>query len=143
METNPTKMNDTPEPAARPETGGAKAESAEEGPSSSPSQPTTQPASPVAAVETPAERPSFFERLAGLFRHRNGSSLREEIADALAETAADAESFSPGERAMLHNILRLREVRVEDVMIPRADIEAVEIGITLGELLTVFEQSGH
>ena len=28
-------------------------------------------------------------------------------------------------------------------MIPRADIEAVEIGITLGELLTVFEQSGH
>ena len=44
---------------------------------------------------------------------------------------------------MLHNILRLREVRVEDVMIPRADIEAVEIGTSLGELMTVFEQSGH
>ena len=44
---------------------------------------------------------------------------------------------------MLNNILRLREVRVEDVMVPRADIEAVEIGTTLGELLTVFEQSGH
>ena len=28
---------------------------------------------------------------------------------------------------MLNNILRLREVRVEDVMVPRADIEAVEI----------------
>src|SRR5262249_41893806 len=35
------------------------------------------------------------------------------------------------------------EVRVEDVMVPRADIEAVEISITLGELLNVFEQSGH
>jgi len=143
METNPTTMNETPEPAARPETGGAKAESAEEGPSSSPNQSPPQSAPLPMAVEATAERPSFFERLAGLFRHRNGSSLREEIADALAETAADAESFSPGERAMLNNILRLREVRVEDVMIPRADIEAVEIGTTLGELLTVFEQSGH
>ena len=28
-------------------------------------------------------------------------------------------------------------------MVPRADIEAVEIDTTLGELLTVFEQSGH
>ena len=44
---------------------------------------------------------------------------------------------------MLHNILRLREVRVEDVMIPRADIEAVEINTKLGDLMVVFEQSGH
>ena len=132
-------MNDSPEPAARPETGGARAESAEEGPSSSPSQSTPEPA----ASEAPASRTTFLERLTNLFRHRNGSSLREEIEDALAETDADAESFSPGERAMLNNILRLREVRVEDVMIPRADIEAVELDTTLGDLLTVFEQSGH
>jgi CBS domain containing-hemolysin-like protein len=44
---------------------------------------------------------------------------------------------------MLNNILRLREVRVDDVMVPRADIEAVEIGTTLGELLAVFRKSGH
>ncbi|RUV29419.1 hemolysin family protein, partial [Mesorhizobium sp. M5C.F.Ca.IN.020.32.2.1] len=74
---------------------------------------------------------------------RNGASLREEIADALAETASDAGAFSPGERAMLNNILRLREVRVEDVMVPRADIEAVEITTNLGDLLGLFEQSGH
>ena len=116
-----------------------KPDKTEEGPSPSPSQ-STQPA---AAVETPAERPSFFGRLAGFFKQRNGTSLREDIADALAETDTDGGSFSPGERAMLNNILRLREVRVEDVMVPRADIEAVEIGTTLGELLTVFEQSGH
>jgi CBS domain containing-hemolysin-like protein len=79
----------------------------------------------------------------GLFRQRNGTSLREEIADALAETASDAGAFSPGERAMLNNILRLREVRVDDVMVPRADIEAVEITTTLGDLLGLFEQSGH
>ena len=44
---------------------------------------------------------------------------------------------------MLNNILRFREVRVEDVMVPRADIEAVEINTTLGALMNLFEQSGH
>jgi len=85
--------------------------------------------------------PSIFQRFAGLLRPRNGSSLREDLTDALSETTA--EEFSPAERAMLKNILRLREIRVEDVMIPRGDVEAIEITSTLGELLTLFEKSGH
>jgi len=132
-------MNDSPEPAARPETGGANAEKTEDGPSSSPGQSVVS----NQTAETAYPRSSFLDRLTGLFRHRNGSNLRDEIADALAENEAGQGSFSPNERAMLHNILRLREVRVEDVMIPRADIEAVEINVTLGDLLNVFEQSGH
>ena len=131
-------MNDIPETAVRPEPAGARTtgDDAEEGPS-----PST--AYPAPSSDASSDRHSFFERLAGLFRPRNGSSLRDEIADALAETAADAESFSPGERAMLHNILRLREVRVEDVMVPRADVKAVEINTRLGDLMVMFEQSGH
>jgi CBS domain containing-hemolysin-like protein len=85
--------------------------------------------------------PSLFQRFTGLFGSRGGSSLREDLTDALAEAAAA--DFSPGERAMLKNILRLREVRVEDVMIPRGDIEAVELTSTLGDLLALFEKSGH
>jgi CBS domain containing-hemolysin-like protein len=85
--------------------------------------------------------PTLFQRFTGLFGSRGGSSLREDLTDALAEAAAA--DFSPGERAMLKNILRLREVRVEDVMIPRGDIEAVELTSTLGDLLALFEKSGH
>ena len=51
--------------------------------------------------------------------------------------------FSPQERAMLTNILALRERRVEDVMVPRADIIAVQQDISLGELIKVFESAGH
>jgi CBS domain containing-hemolysin-like protein len=136
-------MNDKPETAARPEAGSATkpSDTTEEG--SSPSTITGGPASGSIASEPSPAGPSLFERVLGLFRQRNGTSLREEIAGALAETTSDAESFSPGERAMLNNILRLREVRVEDVMVPRADIEAVEITTTLGDLLGLFEQSGH
>jgi CBS domain containing-hemolysin-like protein len=131
-------MNDKAEIAARPEAGSVikASEQSEDDPG-----PSTAPGH--GAVEHLSAGPSLFQRVLGLFRQRNGTSLREEIADALAETASDAGAFSPGERAMLNNILRLREVRVEDVMVPRADIEAVEITTTLGDLLGLFEQSGH
>lgn len=98
---------------------------------------------PQSTPARPAPRPSLFEGLIQFFRSRNGTSLREDLADALAEAAPDAASFSPAERAMLNNILRLREVRVEDVMIPRTDVEAIEIGTPLGEVMELFEQSGH
>jgi CBS domain containing-hemolysin-like protein len=59
-------------------------------------------------------------------------------------TAEQPESgFSPAEAAMLKNILGLRECRIESVMIPRADIVAVQQDIALGELLRVFEVAGH
>jgi CBS domain containing-hemolysin-like protein len=69
--------------------------------------------------------------------------LREDLADALMTNAAGDDAFSADERAMLHNILRFREVRVEDVMVPRADIEAVDQNITIGELMILFEESGR
>src|SRR5579863_972312 len=51
--------------------------------------------------------------------------------------------FSPEEAAMLKNILGLRETRIEGIMVPRADIVAVQRDITLGDLLKVFEVAGH
>jgi CBS domain containing-hemolysin-like protein len=44
---------------------------------------------------------------------------------------------------MLQNILGLRERRVADVMVPRADIIAVKQEIALGELMKVFANAGH
>ncbi|MCO5732624.1 hemolysin family protein [Rhizobium sp. SSA_523] len=86
---------------------------------------------------------SFWSRAIRLLRPAQGERLREDLADALLTDTAVSSAFSPEERAMLHNILRFREVRVEDIMIPRADIEAVEMSMTLGELLIYFEETGR
>src|ERR1700746_1303018 len=62
----------------------------------------------------------------------------------LVLTAEPAQSdFSPEEAAMLKNILGLRETRIERIMVPRADIVAVQQDITLAELVKVFEVAGH
>ncbi|AJY47355.1 hemolysin family protein [Martelella endophytica] len=77
---------------------------------------------------------------------RNGhgaSRLREDLEDALSTDNSGDNDFSPEERAMLNNILSFREVRVEDVMVPRADIDAIDQSISVGELLLVFENCGH
>ena len=84
----------------------------------------------------------WLARLFGI-RKRGVSSLRADLADALSGDATGLHAFSDEEKLMLNNILRLRDVRVEDLMVPRADIEAVEINISLGELLKLFEESGH
>ncbi|PST27083.1 HlyC/CorC family transporter [Mesorhizobium plurifarium] len=99
--------------------------------------------STAARFEGSKSTSSFWSRAARLLRGASPSSLREDLADALMTDADGNAAFSPEERAMLNNILRFREVRVEDVMVPRADIEAVDQNITIGELMVLFEESGR
>ncbi len=51
--------------------------------------------------------------------------------------------FSPEEAVMLKNILGLRETRIERIMVPRADIVAVQQDIGLGDLVKVFQVAAH
>jgi len=93
-------------------------------------------------TETASSGESWWWRFFG--RKRNTRpNIREDLSDALTQQGSAEGDFSPEEKQMLHNILRLQDVRVEDLMIPRAEIEAVELQTTLGELLMLFESSGH
>lgn len=86
----------------------------------------------------------FWHRLKrAIFGRSDAESLREDISKALKNSGDLDSAFSADERAMLDNILLMREVRVQKVMVPRAEIEAVDRSITLGDLLTFFESSGH
>jgi CBS domain containing-hemolysin-like protein len=70
------------------------------------------------------------------------TTIRADLKGVL-EDGGGATDFSPTERRMLQNILALRERRIADVMVPRADIVAVQREISLGELMKVFESAGH
>jgi CBS domain containing-hemolysin-like protein len=83
----------------------------------------------------------MMERLRGLLG-LSGASIRDDIEDAL-DDASLADDFSPQERAMLKNVLGLHEIRVRDVMVPRADIISVAIDISLAEVLVTFRTAGH
>jgi CBS domain containing-hemolysin-like protein len=70
-------------------------------------------------------------------------SMRADLKDVLDAMSPGETGFSPEESRMLKNILALRERRVGDVMIPRADIIAVQQDIHIGDLVRVFEGAAH
>ncbi|MFM2278784.1 MAG: hypothetical protein RLZZ444_1015 [Pseudomonadota bacterium] len=91
---------------------------------------------------TTVPRQSLWARAARFLKPHSAHSLREDLADALAEDGGSV-GFTPVERALLNNILRFREVRVEDIMVPRAEIEAVDENISIGELMMLFHETGR
>ena len=76
-------------------------------------------------------------------------SLRDSIAE-LVQEAAD-EKPAPGElpeldrheRALIANVLRLRATTADDVMVPRADIIAMSVDVTLEQALEQIRTEGH
>ena len=70
------------------------------------------------------------------------TSIRSDLKTLLDGAAIEA-GFSPEESRMIKNILSLRERRLDDLMVPRADIVAVQQDIPLGELVKVFENAAH
>ena len=90
---------------------------------------------------TGADKPGLFDRLRALFG-MHGASVREDIEDALEGSCTSAD-FTPQERLILKNVLSLHDLRVADVMVPRADIVSVQTDATLGEVLSIFRTAGH
>lgn len=71
------------------------------------------------------------------------TSLRESLEDVIEHHEAEAGDISPEERSMLLNILDFGAIRVDDVMVPRADIVAVEDTLSLEQIISVFQEAGH
>jgi CBS domain containing-hemolysin-like protein len=71
---------------------------------------------------------------------RSGS-LRADLENVLETSPPDGNGFTVVERAMLRNVLDLRERRIADVMVQRADIIAVKQDIALGDLMKLFESA--
>src|SRR5215469_1531658 len=86
---------------------------------------------------------SWFMRAVRALLGWKPSTVRADLKDILDVMSPGESGFSPEESRMLKNILGLRERRVGDVMIPRADIIAVQQDIQVGELVRVFEGAGH
>jgi CBS domain containing-hemolysin-like protein len=98
------------------------------------------PPSPASAEK---RGPSIWQRLKGLLALRT-VSLRDDLEVALeSEANGETADFTPSERTILQNVLQLGEKRVDDVMVPRADIQALDAETTLGGAIAHFRQVNH
>jgi len=79
----------------------------------------------------------------GATRSEADNSLRETIEELIEDTDEATPSIELDERMLLGNVLNLRDLTAEDVMVPRVDIVAVPLTITRPDLLTILTRSRH
>ena len=83
------------------------------------------------------------EWLRRIFGLRNGSDLLGTIEELIEQEETGQLPASSDELMLLRNILNLHGLTVYDIMVPRADIVAVDIEISLADLVRIMSEEAH
>jgi magnesium and cobalt transporter len=88
--------------------------------------------------------PSLLKRLSQLLRGGGAATaIRENLEEIIEESERESPALSAQERTMLSNLLKVGGLKVNDVMVPRADIIAVELDTPLPDLVALFGEAQH
>jgi CBS domain containing-hemolysin-like protein len=82
-------------------------------------------------------------RLSHFLRRGHAHAMRDSLEEVIEESDRQSPELSPQERRMFANLLKFGELRVGDVMVPRADIVAIEEQISLKELIESLRAEQH
>jgi CBS domain containing-hemolysin-like protein len=102
--------------------------------------------------EAREQRNGILWRLQGLLRKREAESVRDRMEELIEEREEQRrtgdenghrDEFSAQERAVLGNVLKLRDKTADDVMVPRADIMAMPEDFTLDQAIRLIQRDGH
>ncbi len=95
----------------------------------------------------------IWQRLKTMFFGRDHEpTLREQLEEAIAEHEEDSDNahqsdndgdLTAVERTMLRNLLHFSEHRVDDVMVPRSDIVAIDESAGFADCIAAFAEHGH
>jgi magnesium and cobalt transporter len=92
----------------------------------------------------PEKAPSLLKRLTQMLRgDATAAAIRESLEEVIEESDREHAELSPQERTLFANLLKVGERRISDVMVPRADIVAVEEATPLVELVALFREAQH
>jgi len=90
------------------------------------------------------QQQSLLKRLSAFLRGDTAAAqMRESLEEVIEESERHRAELSAPERRMLANLLKFGELRVSDVMIPRADIIAVEEDMSLPDFVALFRDVQH
>ena len=84
---------------------------------------------------------SIFSKIK-LFRSNNNESSKD-INNIIDTSDNSSRELTPEEKDMLNNVIGFGESRVEDCMVPRADIVGLELDTDVKDILKIFSESNH
>ena len=73
----------------------------------------------------------------------NGPTMRDTLEELIEDEGADAVEIDSHERTLIRNVLGLRDISARDVMVPRADIVAVDAETPIQDLVSQMVEAAH
>jgi len=110
---------------------------------------TDPPSSSPQSIETPQSGGGvlvWLKKFMKATRPEGDEGLREALEEYIEEMSSSSEASGSGvshELSLLSNILELRDMTAEDVMVPRADIVAIDLSTPPDEFLDLLAQKHH
>jgi len=84
---------------------------------------------------------SIFSKIK-LFRSNNNENSKD-INNIIDTSDNSSRELTPEEKNMLNNVIGFGESRVEDCMVPRADVVGLELDTDVKDILKIFSESNH
>ena len=85
----------------------------------------------------------IYSSIISLFRSNQKEELKNVIVDLIDENKRSTEKIDDGTKNIFKNVINLSDKCIEDVMIPRADIDAVSSDIKIDKLITFINKTKH
>jgi len=86
---------------------------------------------------------SIKRRLFSFGRSNGNGTITETIEELLEDNPAEDLILDQEQKVLLANIFRLSDITAEDIMIPRVDIIAIEVGASHKELIDALSEHSH
>jgi CBS domain containing-hemolysin-like protein len=94
--------------------------------------------------DEPHESKGLFSRLRDRLRSRDAEAmLRDTIEEIIEERETPLAPIGAQERTLIANVFKLRELTAYDVMVPRADIVAVDNEVSFAGLMKIANREAH
>ena len=76
-------------------------------------------------------------------RRNGGDTLRESLEELIQNHGDEDVPIDPEERIMFANLLKFGDLRIDDVMVPRADIIAIDESTPISQVIAIMGDAGH
>ena len=86
---------------------------------------------------------SLISKIKSIFFSSNKENIKDVLEDIIEDNGNSVESIDDGTKKIFKNIIQLNDKCIEDVMIPRADIDSVSSSIKINQLIAFINKTKH
>ena len=85
----------------------------------------------------------FTQKIKNLFKFSARENIKDVIEDLIEDDVNGSKKIDDGAKKIFKNVINLSDKCIEDIMIPRADIDSMPVGTTYSELVSFIDKTKH